>query len=35
MTKHLIGTTAEIGPGQRKLVEINGTSIGVFNVNGV
>lgn len=33
-TKHLVGTTAEIGPGQRKIVEIDGISIGVFNVGG-
>ena len=34
MAKHIVGTTAEIGPGQRKIVEVNGISIGVFNVNG-
>ena len=33
MTKHVVGSTAEIGPGQRKIVEVNGISIGVFNVN--
>ena len=32
--KYRVGTTAEIGPGQRKIVELNGTSIGVFNVGG-
>lgn len=32
--RHIVATTAEIGPGQRKIVEIGGISIGVFNVNG-
>lgn len=35
MSKHVIGTTAEIAPGQRKIVEVGGISIGVFNVGGV
>jgi nitrite reductase/ring-hydroxylating ferredoxin subunit len=35
MGKHIVGSTAEIGTGQRKIVEIDGLSIGVFNVNGV
>ena len=34
MAKYVVGSTAEIGPGQRKIVEANGISIGVFNVNG-
>ena len=34
MTGHVVGTTDEIGPGQRKIVEIDGRSIGVFNVDG-
>lgn len=34
MTKHRVGTVAEIGPGQRKIVEVDGISIGVFNVAG-
>jgi nitrite reductase/ring-hydroxylating ferredoxin subunit len=34
MTRHVVGTTDEIGPGQRKIVEIDGRSIGVFNVGG-
>lgn len=34
MTKHVVGTTGEIGLGQRKVVEINGISVGVFNVDG-
>ncbi|MEM7800094.1 MAG: Rieske (2Fe-2S) protein [Chloroflexota bacterium] len=34
MTKHIVGTVDEIPPGGRKIVEINGRSIGIFNVNG-
>ncbi len=34
MTKHIVGTAAEIGPGSRKIVEVDGVSIGVFNVGG-
>ena len=34
MARHVVGTTDEIGPGQRKIVEIDGRSIGVFNVGG-
>ncbi|MDQ3816008.1 MAG: Rieske (2Fe-2S) protein [Armatimonadota bacterium] len=34
MAKHVIGTVAELPSGQRKIVEINGISIGVFNVKG-
>ena len=34
MTKHRVGTVAEIGPGQRKIVDVDGISIGVFNVDG-
>ena len=34
MTKHVVGSAAEIGPGQRKIVEVNGISVCVFNVNG-
>jgi 3-phenylpropionate/trans-cinnamate dioxygenase ferredoxin subunit len=33
-TRHVVGTVAEIGPGQRKIVEVAGISIGVFNVGG-
>jgi len=33
-TKHTIATASDIGPGERKIVEIDGRSIGVFNVNG-
>jgi len=34
VTGHVVGTTDEIGPGERKIVEIEGRSIGVFNVGG-
>lgn len=34
MGKHIVGTVAEIGPGQRKIVEVDRISIGVFNVGG-
>ena len=35
MTKHVVARVDEIPPGERKLVEIEGRSIGVFNVDGV
>jgi 3-phenylpropionate/trans-cinnamate dioxygenase ferredoxin subunit len=34
MPKHVVGTVEEIPPGGRKVVEIAGRSIGVFNLNG-
>ena len=34
MARYIVGTTDEILPGQRKIVEIGGRSVGVFNVNG-
>lgn len=34
MAKHIIATVDEIPAGQRKIVEVAGRSIGVFNVNG-
>lgn len=34
MANHVICPAAEIPPGARKLVSIEGRSIGVFNVNG-
>lgn len=34
MSKHVVGTIDEIPPGTRKIVEIEGRTIGVFNVNG-
>ena len=34
LTRHVIGRAAEIPPGERKLVEVAGREIGVFNVKG-
>ena len=34
MPKHIIGTVGEIPPGEKKIVDINGRSIGVYNVEG-
>jgi nitrite reductase (NADH) small subunit len=34
MGKHVIGRVGEIPPGQRRIVELEGRSIGVFNVKG-
>ncbi|TVY07524.1 Rieske (2Fe-2S) protein [Paenibacillus cremeus] len=34
MAKHIIASTNEILPGQKKIVSLEGISIGVFNVNG-
>lgn len=34
MGKHMIGTKSDIQPGGRKIVALEGISIGVFNVNG-
>lgn len=34
MPRHVVATTADIPPGGRKIVEIGGRSIGVFNVDG-
>ena len=34
MTKYIVATVAEIPPGSRKIVEISGRSIGVFNIEG-
>lgn len=34
MTKYVICPAAEVPPNQRKIVEIAGRSIGIFNVNG-
>lgn len=34
MPRHVVATTAEIPPGARKIVEIDGRSIGIFNVDG-
>src|SRR6185436_17392488 len=35
MGKHVVGRASEIPPGGRRIVEAEGRSIGVFNVNGV
>lgn len=34
MAKHVVSTVAEIPPGSRKLLEVAGRSIGVFNLGG-
>ena len=34
MTRYIVATTSEIPPGGRKLVEVAGRSIGIFNVGG-
>ncbi len=34
MTKHVVAAVAEIPPGEKKIVEVAGRSIGVFNVGG-
>ncbi|HAA74378.1 TPA: 2Fe-2S ferredoxin [Candidatus Latescibacteria bacterium] len=34
MTRHVIGKVSEIPPGEKKVVDIDGRSIGVYNVNG-
>lgn len=34
MARVVVAHVSEIGPGQRRLVEYNGRSVGVFNVDG-
>ncbi len=34
MAKHVVATVDEIPPGERKIVEIGGRSLGVFNIKG-
>jgi nitrite reductase/ring-hydroxylating ferredoxin subunit len=34
MARHVVATVAEIPPGSRKIVEVAGRSIGIFNVGG-
>jgi 3-phenylpropionate/trans-cinnamate dioxygenase ferredoxin subunit len=34
MGRHVVGRASELPPGQRKIVEVEGRSIGVFNVHG-
>ncbi len=32
--RHIVGRASELLPGQRKIVEVEGRSIGIFNVHG-
>jgi nitrite reductase/ring-hydroxylating ferredoxin subunit len=34
VTAHVVATTAELPPGERLIVELDGRSVGVFNVDG-
>ncbi len=34
MARYVVGTVDEITPGERKIIEVDGRSIGVFNVGG-
>jgi nitrite reductase/ring-hydroxylating ferredoxin subunit len=34
MGRHIIGHVSELAPGERRVVEVDGRSIGVFNVQG-
>jgi 3-phenylpropionate/trans-cinnamate dioxygenase ferredoxin subunit len=34
MARHIVATVDEIAPGGRKIVEVAGRSIGIFNLNG-
>jgi 3-phenylpropionate/trans-cinnamate dioxygenase ferredoxin subunit len=34
MAKHVVATVDEIPPGERKIVELEGRSLGVFNIGG-
>ena len=34
MAKYIVASVGEIPPGQRKIVEVAGRSIGLFNING-
>lgn len=34
MSTHVVARTSELPPGERKIVEVEGRSIGVFNVHG-
>jgi nitrite reductase/ring-hydroxylating ferredoxin subunit len=34
MGRHIIGHVSELPPGERRVVEVDGRSIGVFNVHG-
>jgi hypothetical protein len=35
MGRHVVGRASEIPPGQRRIVEVEGRPIGVFNISGV
>ena len=35
MGRHIVATVREVPPGDRKLVELEGRSIGLFNVKGI
>jgi nitrite reductase/ring-hydroxylating ferredoxin subunit len=34
MASYVLGRASELSPGERRIVEINGRSIGIFNVDG-
>lgn len=34
MAKYIVGTVDEIAPGDRKIVDVGGRSVGVYNLNG-
>ena len=34
MGRHIVGRVTELAPGERKIVEVEGRSIGIFNVHG-
>ena len=34
MAKHVVATVDEIPPGERKIVELEGRSLGIFNIDG-
>lgn len=34
MGRHIVGPVSEFAPGDRRIVEVEGRSVGVFNVNG-
>lgn len=34
MARHVVATAVEIPPGARRIVEVDGRSVGIFNVNG-
>ncbi|TXK68953.1 Rieske (2Fe-2S) protein [Paenibacillus sp. N3.4] len=34
MTRHLVGNVSECTPGSKKIIEVGGRSIGIYNING-